>query len=83
MAVKDRLDPRYVEALKRPHSEAFDALRGVVADQVAEGQDREEIYQALRVLRTRLQARGYDGADDVVVDVMDALTGFSSSLVAI
>ena len=57
-----------------PTASLADAVRGMVA----QGQDRDRIYEELELLRTQLQKDGRESDDDVVLEVMDFITGFSS-----
>jgi len=53
-------------------------LRDVVASLVRGGTEREQIRQELEALRVQLQEQGRDEAEDVVLEVLDFLTGWSS-----
>ena len=58
--------------------EATQALRGVVAAAVAGGDEPETQRAFLENYRLHLQSEGRDSDEDVVLDVLDYLTGFAS-----
>ena len=59
---------------EEPTASLADAVRALVA----QGQDRDRIYEELESLRTQLQKDGRESDEDAVLEVMDFLTGFST-----
>jgi hypothetical protein len=53
-------------------------LRAAVAGLISEGADREEIRAELEAWRAELREQGRDEDEDVVLEVLDFLTGWSS-----
>jgi hypothetical protein len=72
MNVQERL--AHALCSEEPTVSLADAVRAMVA----QGQDRDRIYEELELLRTRLQKDGRESDEDSVLEVMDFLTGFSS-----
>lgn len=58
--------------------EPTQALRGVVVAAIAGGDDRDTQRTFLENYRVHLQSEGRDSDEDVVLDVLDFLTGFAS-----
>jgi hypothetical protein len=54
------------------------SLSNAVKVLVAQGQERDSLYAELEKLRTLLQESGREADEDVVLDVMDFLSGFCS-----
>jgi hypothetical protein len=59
------------------------SLSNAVRLLVAQGQDRDSLYVELEKLRTLLEGSGREADEDVVLDVMDFLSGFCSPQVRI
>lgn len=53
-------------------------LRAVVQTLVAQGADRAAVEDELEAFRDWLRSHGRDDDEDIVLDVMDFLTGWSS-----
>jgi len=58
--------------------EPLDNLRRAVDGQLSAGVSREAINARLEVVRSELRAEGREDDEDVVLDVMDFVTGWSS-----
>lgn len=56
----------------------YGSLRGVVKWLLAAGADREGLRVSLEAFRTQLRGAGRDADDDVVLEVLDDLTGWTS-----
>jgi hypothetical protein len=56
--------------------DSFAALSGVVRTLAEQGTPREALYEELERLRSALRHHGRDDQDDIILDVMDLLTGF-------
>ena len=54
------------------------SLADVVRAMVAQGQDRDRIYEELELLRSQLQKDGREPDEDAVLEVMDFEPEFSS-----
>jgi hypothetical protein len=52
------------------------ALRSLVNELAAEGQDKQDIYQLCERVMLRLREAGRGADEEVVLDVMDALDGW-------
>jgi hypothetical protein len=57
-----------------PERTLADAVRGLVA----QGMERDAVYEELERLRGTLRETGREAEDDLVLDVMDLLTGWCS-----
>ena len=68
--------PAYEEALAAP--EPTRALREAVVRARESGVARDVVERQLRALREHLQRAGRDEDEDVVLEVMDFLAGWSS-----
>jgi hypothetical protein len=66
----------YEEALAS--SDPVERLRKAVAHELSVGTERDAVYQALDRLRLDLRRGGRDAEEDIVMDVMDFLTGWCS-----
>lgn len=67
-------------ATAEPHERALPALRGYAAALLDFGYPRDELYRDFERARGVLEGRGAaEEAEETVLDVMDFLTGFSSS----
>ncbi len=53
-------------------------LRGIVRGLLADGHERGALLADLETLQIELRTTGRDGDEDVVLDVMDFLVGWSS-----
>ena len=73
-----KIEPNGERLAKALRSQAPRALRSLVRDFSQEGRTKEDIYELLERFVRRLRTEpGYQEADeDVVLDVMDTLTGF-------
>jgi hypothetical protein len=59
--------------------DAYAGLRQVVKDLVESGTDREGLRQELEAFRVEFRSKGgREDQDDVVLDVLDDLTGWTS-----
>ena len=54
------------------------SLRALVGASLDTGQDREELLTQLQRLRITMAVRGDEASEDIVLEVMDYLTGFCS-----
>jgi hypothetical protein len=68
--------PRFDEALDDP--EPTLRLRSTVQTLLEEGWTRELALEALQEFRAQLQGAGREADEDVVLEVMDFVTGWSS-----
>ena len=69
-------------ALAEPYDRALLTIRGYAAGLLDTGYPRDALYEDFERARGVLERRGGSGAEeaeDTVLDVMDFLTGFSSS----
>jgi hypothetical protein len=66
----------FEEALAEP--EPTLALREAVVQARREGAERDAVERQLRALREHLQRAGREADEDVVLEVMDFLAGWSS-----
>ncbi|MBA4115969.1 MAG: hypothetical protein H0X71_05930 [Rubrobacter sp.] len=67
-------------ATAEPYERALLTLRGYAAALLDTGYPRDELYRDFERARGVLEKRGApEEAEDTVLDVMDFLTGFSSS----
>lgn len=53
-------------------------LRAVVADLIAAGADRERVQEQLELFRGQLRSHDRDADEDIVLEVLDFLTGWCS-----
>jgi hypothetical protein len=72
-------EKRFVGALRS--SEPAQALRALVQELTSEGWSRDEIYNSLEecLLQLRQSSNYRDSDENVLTDVMDALTGWCHS----
>ncbi|MBA2441613.1 MAG: hypothetical protein H0V53_04325 [Rubrobacter sp.] len=67
-------------ALAEPYARALLTIRGYAVGLLDTGYSREALYEDFERARGVLEERGAPGeAEDAVLDVMDFLSGFSSS----
>ena len=72
MTVQDRLTDALCS--EDPEKNLADTVRTLVA----QGMERDAVYDELEKLRDRLREAGRQAADDLVLDGMDLLTGWCS-----
>jgi DNA-binding response OmpR family regulator len=70
------IDSRIQAALQKPNS--LDELRSMVDALLRQGQSRDTVLALLEQSRRQLNSEGRDAEEDVVMDVMDFLTGWCS-----
>jgi hypothetical protein len=63
-----------LDALRSPSPDW--ALRGVTKTLLAQGHDRDRLVDELLRLQTRFQETGQEREEDVLIGVMDTLTGW-------
>jgi hypothetical protein len=70
------IDPRVQDALSS--SEPLNQLRSLVRTLQAEGKDQPTILELFEQARQQLRQAGQEKDEDVIMDVMDFLVGWSS-----
>lgn len=74
----------FTDAALRAHTEALLEIRAVIAEELRANPDsRGELLQNLESIRTTLRQNGASDAEDVVLDIMDFVTGWCSPHVRI
>ena len=68
-------------ALRTPNP--LDSVRSIVVDYINLGVSREEMIDRMEVWRRRLASEGREADEDVVLEVMDLIVGFSGPDVAL
>jgi hypothetical protein len=69
----------FTDAALRAHTEVLLELRELVAEELRNDPDsREELLEALERIRLDLREEGRSDIEDIVLDVMDFVTGWSS-----
>ncbi len=69
----------FTDAALRAHTEALLELREVIARELEANPDgRDELLELLEEIRLQLREEGKSEIEDVVLDVMDFVTGWSS-----
>jgi hypothetical protein len=78
MAVNEGMDI-HGALLEAVHSRApLSDLRSLVRDELAADIPRKEVLEQLEALRQELREAGEESQEDVVLDVMDFVTGWAS-----
>jgi hypothetical protein len=70
------IERTYEEALRS--AQPLERLRAIVRSRLERGEGRERLLAELEDLQRALRASGRDADEDVVLDVMDFLTGWCS-----
>lgn len=63
-------------ALKTP--QPYESLREVVKGRLGEGADREDLRVELEEFRVQIRRQRREADDDIVLEVLDDLTGWTS-----
>lgn len=76
-SVRDKIFQRIHTGLPAPSDERVYALRDLAGEELRRGYSREALLEDFEAIRSQLEEQGNDAEDDVVM-VMDALSGFCS-----
>lgn len=76
-SVRERILQRVQTGPSAPSDERVHALRDLASEELGHGYSREALLEDFERVRSQLEEQGNDAEDDVVM-VMDALSGFCS-----